>query len=81
MMQNVFEPGHEKMCLMTYANNKGADQPSSGHCQDRMIPLVNISEVSRFLLVSVAKQVSSCLTWSETPEAMFSHDEAHLVFH
>ena len=21
-----FEPGHEKMCLMSYANNKGADQ-------------------------------------------------------
>ena len=20
------EPGHEKMCLMSYANNKGADQ-------------------------------------------------------
>ena len=23
-----FEPGHEKMCLMSYANNKGADQPA-----------------------------------------------------
>ena len=22
------EPGHEKMCLMPYANNKGADQPA-----------------------------------------------------
>ena len=22
------EPGHEKMCLMSYANNKGADQPA-----------------------------------------------------
>ena len=21
-----YEPGHEKMCLMSYANNKGADQ-------------------------------------------------------
>ena len=21
-----FEPGHEKMCLMPYANNKGADK-------------------------------------------------------
>ena len=26
--QNVNEPGHEKMCLMPYANNKGADQPA-----------------------------------------------------
>ena len=23
---NWYEPGHEKMCLMSYANNKGADQ-------------------------------------------------------
>ena len=22
------DPGHEKMCLMSYANNKGADQPA-----------------------------------------------------
>ena len=22
----LFEPGHGKMCLMSYANNKGADQ-------------------------------------------------------
>ena len=22
----IFEPGHAKMCLMPYANNKGADQ-------------------------------------------------------
>ena len=26
------EPGHEKMCLMPYANNKGADQPAQGLC-------------------------------------------------
>ena len=24
----IFELGHEKMCLMSYANNKGADQPA-----------------------------------------------------
>ena len=23
--QNEYEPGHEKMCLILYANNKGAD--------------------------------------------------------
>ena len=53
----IYEPGHEKMCLMPYANNKGADQPAHLHslisafvvrCQDRMIPLVYISEISRF---------------------------------
>ena len=25
---SLTEPGHEKMCLMAYANNKGADQPT-----------------------------------------------------
>ena len=27
-MAKEYEPGHEKMCLMSYANNKGADQPA-----------------------------------------------------
>ena len=50
------EPGHEKTYLMSYANNKGTDQPAHSRsmisafvvrCQDRMIPLVYISEISR----------------------------------
>ena len=53
----AYEPGHEKMCIMQYAKNKGADQPAHlrslisafvVRCQDRMIPLVYISEISRF---------------------------------
>ena len=28
------EPGHEKMCLMSYANNKGTDQPVHPKFQD-----------------------------------------------
>ena len=53
----TFEPRHEKMCLMPYADNKGADQPAhprnliSGfvvRCQNRMIPLFYISKISRF---------------------------------
>ena len=53
-IEKVFEPGHEKMCLIPYANNKGADQMRSlisafvVRCQDRMIPPVYISESSRF---------------------------------
>ena len=27
-----FEPGHEKMYLMSYANNKGTDQPAQRLC-------------------------------------------------
>ena len=77
------EPSHEKMCLIPSANNKGADQPAHARslinafiirCQDRMILLVCISEISRFSLVSVAEQISLCLVWSETPEDTFCHD-------
>ena len=28
LVKVIFEPGHEKMCLMSYANNKGTDQPA-----------------------------------------------------
>ena len=55
---SLHEPGHEKMCLIPYANNKDADQPAHPRsklisvfvvrCQDGMIPLVYISEISRF---------------------------------
>ena len=31
------------------------------------------------MLASVAEQASLSLTWSETPEDMFSHDEAQIV--
>ena len=33
------------------------------HCQLIMIPLVSISEISKILLVSMAKHVGLCLTW------------------
>ena len=50
------EPGHEKMCLMLYANNKGADQPAHPRslisafvvrCLDSIISLDSIVEISR----------------------------------
>ena len=31
------------------------------------------------MLASVAAQAGLSLTWSETPEDTFSHDEAHLI--
>ena len=48
---STFEPGHEKMCLMSYANNKGADQPSLisafvVRCLDSIISLDSIAEIS-----------------------------------
>ena len=47
-------PGHAKMCLTSYANNKGADQPAHPcslistfviRCLDSMICLLAISRV------------------------------------
>ena len=50
-------PGHMKMCLMPYVNNKGAGQPAHLRslistfvvpCLDSMMCILAISEVSRF---------------------------------
>ena len=49
-------PGHAKMCLMTYANNKGADQPAHPRslistfivrCFDSMTCILALSKVLR----------------------------------
>ena len=51
-----YEPGHEKMCLMSYANNKGADQPAHPRslisafvvrCLYSIISLDSIAEISK----------------------------------
>ena len=51
----ISEPRHAKTCLMPYANNKGAVQPTHPRslisafvvcCLDRIILLVSISEIS-----------------------------------
>ena len=52
----ICEPGHEKMCVMSYANNKGTDQPAHPRslisafvvrCLDNIISLDSIAEISR----------------------------------
>ena len=56
LLANTCEPGHEKMCLASYANNKGADQPAHPRslisafvvrCLDSIISLESIAEISR----------------------------------
>ena len=53
----AYEPGHANMCLMPYANNKGADQPAHPRSLisafvvrflDSLISLVSRSKMSRF---------------------------------
>ena len=38
--------------------------------------LVSVTKISSRMLSSVAEQASLSVTWSETPEDTFSHDEA-----
>ena len=68
------------MCLMSYANNKGADQPAHPHslisafivcCLGSIISLDSIAEISRLWLASVAAHAGLSLTWSETHEDTF----------
>ena len=72
------------MCLMSYANNKGADQPAHPHslisafvvrCLDSII-----SRLYSLNFKTVAEQASLSLTWSETPEDKFCHGVAQLDF-
>ena len=83
----ICEPGHEKTCLMSYANNKGTDQPAHPHslisafvvrCLDSVMSLVSVTKISSHMLASVAEQASLSLTSSETPEDTFSHGVAHV---
>ena len=50
---------------MSYANNKGADQPAHPRfvvrCLDSIISLDSIAKISRLYLASVAAQVGLCL--------------------
>ena len=73
---------------MSYTNNKGADQSAHPRnlistffvrCLDSVMSLVSVTKISSLLLASVAEQASLSLTWSETPEDTFSHDEAHMI--
>ena len=48
-------------------------------CLDSVMSLVSVTKISSLMLASVAEQASLSLTWSETPEDTFSHDEAHIV--
>ena len=70
---------------MSYANNKGADQPVHPRslistfvvrCLDS-VSLDSIAEISRLQLASVAAQAGLCLAWSETLEDTFCRVVAH----
>ena len=75
------------MCLMSYANNKGADQPAHPRrlisafvvrCLDSIVSLDSIAEISRLQLASVAGQAGLCPAWSETPDDTFCRVVTHV---
>ena len=85
----VNESGHEKMCLISYANNKGADQPAHPRslisafvvrCLDSVMSLVTVTKISCLRLASVAAQAGLCQAWSETPEDTFCPVVAQIVY-
>ena len=72
---------------MPYANNKSADQPEHPRslisafvvrCLYSVMSLVSVIKISSLMVASVA-EASLSLTWSETPEDTFSHDEAQML--
>ena len=73
---------------MSHANNKGADQSAHPHSlisafvvryPDSVMSLVSVTKIASLMLASIAEQASLSLTWSETSEDTFSHDEAHML--
>ena len=76
-----------RKCVMSYANNKGADQPLHlrsligafvVRCVDSVMSLDFVTKISSLMLASVAEQASLSLTWLETREDAFSHGVAHI---
>ena len=70
-----------------YVDDKGTDQPAHPcslisafvvDCLGSVMSLVSVTKISSLMLASVAEQASLSLSWSETPEDTFSHDEALL---
>ena len=88
-MHILNEPGHEKTCLMSYANNKGADQhahPRSlisafvARCLHSVMSLVSVTKISSLKVASVAEQTGLNRTWSKISEDTFSRDVAQMYF-
>ena len=76
------------MCLMPYANNKGAVSLCTRSListfivlyLDSIIYVLTKSEMSGFLLVSVAEQAGLNLTWSKISEETLSRDVALFIY-
>ena len=54
----TFRPGHAKMFLMPYVNNKGADQPAHLHSADQ--PVHPHSLISNFVVLCLDSNMYTC---------------------
>ena len=70
----------KKNLLLSYANNKGADQPAHPRSLartfvvrylDSILSILTNAKISRLQLVSVVAQAGLNLTWSQTPKTGF----------
>ena len=75
-----YGPGRKKTCLRGFANNKGADQPAHPRrlisaffvdLLETIISKLSTSEISIFLLVTVAEKTGLSLGLSETQKTGF----------
>ena len=66
--------------LMSYANNKGADQPAHPRslisafvvrCLDSVMALVSVTKISNLMLASLAEQAGLSLTGRKLPKTRF----------
>ena len=64
----LYEPGQEKIYLMSYANNKGADQPAHprrlinafvARCLDSVMSLASVTKISSLMLASESDLVGN----------------------
>ena len=84
---NTLGPRREKICLLGFPNNKGADQPAHPRSLisafvirllESIISRLATREILIFQLVSVVEQAGLSPGWSETPKTFFSR-EAHCM--
>ena len=84
VLTTLIGPGHAKtayaICEYQRRRSACASVQSDKHicCLDSMICILALSNVSRFLLASVAEQAGLNLVWSKIPEDMFLCDVAQI---
>ena len=67
-----------RKCVLCHMRTRSLISAFVVRCLDSVMSVVSVTKISNLLLASVAAQAGLCLTWSETPEDTFSHDDAYI---